>query len=88
VLIVGGMYKCFKTGTCVGRCGYKIVKVLIDGDKERNIWQSSIAPFMKEEKKKEDFVVRRQECNELLQEIDALIATVERLELKAKLFDK
>jgi len=81
VLIIGGMYKRYKTGTYLGKYGNKMSKVLIDGEKERNVWTSSIVPAPAPKKKYKDvkgnIVLPREEYNQLLHEIDELTATVE-----------
>lgn len=87
VLMVGGMYKCYKAGTCQDKCGSKMASVLIDRDKQRNICLSSIAPMMKKkasDEEEEVVVILRQDYSLLLEEIDALTGAVERLKLKAK----
>jgi len=63
--MVGGMYKCYKAGTCQDKCGSKMASVLIDRDKQRNICLSSIAPMMKkkasDEEEEEVVVILRQD---------------------------
>jgi len=88
VRIVGGMYKCFKTGTYKGKYGKKMATVAIDGDKERNLWMSSIAPAAEDvDVDGGDVLISGHNYNGLLQEIDTLTVAVERLKLKAKMLD-
>jgi len=44
VKIIGGMHKRYKHGTFVETYGKKMATVKIDGEKERNLWLSSVAP--------------------------------------------
>jgi len=88
VKIVGGMYKRYKTGTFVETYGRKMATVNIDGEKQRNIWLTSIAPIPASKKRPGNVVLSSQDYQELVQEIHMSVGALEHLQLKVKSFHK
>ena len=82
------MYRRYKTGTFKETYGKKMATVEIDGDKERNIWLSSIAPMPVSKKTADNVVRSRADYQELIQEIEALAGALDRLQVKVKSFHK
>ena len=64
--------------------GKKMASVKVDGEKQRNLWLSSLSPTPK--RRPDNVVISRADYQEMIQEIDALAGALERLQTKVKSF--
>jgi len=85
---VGSIHKHHKTGTFAETCGQKMATVQTDGEKERSVLLSSIAPTPPSKKTANDIVLSQAACQELTQKIMALVGALDCLQVKVKMFHK